>query len=535
MKIATTEARLTPLRTAIVGIVAGLAALAALAAPAAAQNLPAPPTATDAATTVPAANARLGTPPFEAWVHVNAYWPRRSSGHLAAGVMRRGDRVTVLRCTKRCDDKNPVGIVEGGALVPLRVLSKLPMPDAVAASVDFDHFRHGRVRRWRATVHERPDAKSRVIRKERSGYLVAFLPPPAVAEPVGAAVAVTATAKPALWLQRIGGGWMKAADVTMLTASTFQGVNDPKLPMAFTIHTIYPREIKGGSDEETRATMLKRARKRRGKPVDEEAKAALEAMTIPRYSSVGGVRIRRGRLEIPDGRTLPAWKTRIAWPRTRPSRVDVDALWAHVDLDQQTMVIYRGDTPLRATLVSTGKAGTSTRPGLYGVLSKVRLSTMNGRTPEPYLAEGVPFVMHFYQGQALHEAWWHNGFGTKRSHGCINMAPADARWLFDLASPVLPSAWRGVLLSHGDERLTVLIEKKTPHDSRTLRDPAPTDDRRCVEGGRGSKKIDCPFDSFEGNNPGDDAGTDGNDGAVTVPTETAAPDSVAPQPKSPSR
>ena len=63
----------------------------------------------------------------------------------------------------------------------------------------------------------------------------------------------------------------------------------------------------------------------------------------------------------------------------------------------------------------------------------------------PYSIEDVPYVMYFQLAFALHSAFWHNGFGRPRSHGCINLAPLDAKWLFEFAEPKLPRLWHGGL------------------------------------------------------------------------------------------
>jgi len=49
----------------------------------------------------------------------------------------------------------------------------------------------------------------------------------------------------------------------------------------------------------------------------------------------------------------------------------------------------------------------------------------------------VPFVMYFQLAYALHGAFWHDGFGRPRSHGCVNLAPEDARWIFRWSDPQL--------------------------------------------------------------------------------------------------
>ncbi len=49
--------------------------------------------------------------------------------------------------------------------------------------------------------------------------------------------------------------------------------------------------------------------------------------------------------------------------------------------------------------------------------------------------------MYFKGGYALHGAYWHDDFGRSRSHGCVNLAPIDARYVFFWASPSVPEHW----------------------------------------------------------------------------------------------
>jgi lipoprotein-anchoring transpeptidase ErfK/SrfK len=53
----------------------------------------------------------------------------------------------------------------------------------------------------------------------------------------------------------------------------------------------------------------------------------------------------------------------------------------------------------------------------------------------------VPYVQYFHKGYALHAAYWHDRFGQVRSHGCVNLAPADAAWLFEWTEPNVPEGW----------------------------------------------------------------------------------------------
>jgi lipoprotein-anchoring transpeptidase ErfK/SrfK len=50
-----------------------------------------------------------------------------------------------------------------------------------------------------------------------------------------------------------------------------------------------------------------------------------------------------------------------------------------------------------------------------------------------YDLPGVPWVMYFYSGYAIHGAYWHNNFGAPMSHGCVNMTPGEAQILYNWA------------------------------------------------------------------------------------------------------
>jgi L,D-transpeptidase catalytic domain len=51
----------------------------------------------------------------------------------------------------------------------------------------------------------------------------------------------------------------------------------------------------------------------------------------------------------------------------------------------------------------------------------------------------------FHESIALHAAFWHDRFGDKRSHGCVNLSPRDARTVFDLLAPALPDGWYAIV------------------------------------------------------------------------------------------
>jgi L,D-transpeptidase catalytic domain len=127
----------------------------------------------------------------------------------------------------------------------------------------------------------------------------------------------------------------------------------------------------------------------------------------------------------------------------RPAAVGPREAWIDVDLSSQTLVAYQGDEPRFATLVSTGIGGPgsplATPTGVFRIRSKhemVRMDNLEHTGVEPY-AYDVPLTQYFNEGKALHAALWHDQFGHPRSHGCINLSPEDARWLFGFTAPTL--------------------------------------------------------------------------------------------------
>jgi lipoprotein-anchoring transpeptidase ErfK/SrfK len=107
-----------------------------------------------------------------------------------------------------------------------------------------------------------------------------------------------------------------------------------------------------------------------------------------------------------------------------------------VDLSDQWLYAYEGDTLVYDAGVSTGKDGFNTPPGTFAVYAKLRSQTMEGNLGgEYYNVPNVPHVMYINGGVAIHGTYWHNQFGTgvRRSHGCINLPLWAAAWIYDWA------------------------------------------------------------------------------------------------------
>jgi len=125
----------------------------------------------------------------------------------------------------------------------------------------------------------------------------------------------------------------------------------------------------------------------------------------------------------------------------RPGVVGPRERWLDIDLASQTLVAYEGDEPRFATLVATGIGGPgsplATPMGLFRIRSKhamVRMDNLEHTGVVPY-AYDVPLAQYFADGKALHAAPWHDQLGGPHSHGCVNLSPEDARWLFAFTAP----------------------------------------------------------------------------------------------------
>jgi len=104
--------------------------------------------------------------------------------------------------------------------------------------------------------------------------------------------------------------------------------------------------------------------------------------------------------------------------------------WIDLDISEQTLRAYEGETLVFSALVSTGVPRMPTPLGEYKINRKVRVQAMGG--PGYYLPN-VQFVSYFYRGYAIHGTYWHNNFGRPMSHGCVNMRNADAQWIYNWA------------------------------------------------------------------------------------------------------
>lgn len=127
-----------------------------------------------------------------------------------------------------------------------------------------------------------------------------------------------------------------------------------------------------------------------------------------------------------------------------------------ISISRQQFTAYEGERIVLHNSISSGAPSINLKPGdiptdtptgSFRVSLKMPSRHMGEARltsdPEAYELPGVPWVMVFHEiGAALHGAFWHDNFGARMSHGCVNLRNRDAKWLFRWADPVFdPANW----------------------------------------------------------------------------------------------
>jgi hypothetical protein len=134
-----------------------------------------------------------------------------------------------------------------------------------------------------------------------------------------------------------------------------------------------------------------------------------------------------------------------------PISPNIEKKRVEVSISEQRLWAYEEGEVVLDTKVSTGIPGmeasgdipTATPRGEFYVFSKMPVRHMgDGQLTSEVLAyelPGVPWVSYFHEwGVAFHGTYWHDNYGNEMSHGCVNMRPDDAKWLFRWLTPPSP-------------------------------------------------------------------------------------------------
>lgn len=136
-----------------------------------------------------------------------------------------------------------------------------------------------------------------------------------------------------------------------------------------------------------------------------------------------------------------------------------------VSLSEQKLRAWEGDKLFLETPVSTGLRWRPTPKGEFIIWIKLRATKMeDGSGRYYYNLPNVPYVMFFendkvpgWKGYGIHGAYWHNDFGTPRSHGCVNLPIPAAEKLYYWADPVLPEGKISVRATAGNPGTKIVI------------------------------------------------------------------------------
>ncbi len=171
-----------------------------------------------------------------------------------------------------------------------------------------------------------------------------------------------------------------------------------------------------------------------------------------------------GFVRVAEGRWIDRASLRVVRKRPRPEVSDGHPRWLDLDRGEQIMVAYDGDTPVFATLVSSGRRTQDTPPALYRIRSKTSVTKMAAEEREAshYEVSEVPWATRFRSGLYFHAAYWHDQFGTPMSHGCINLSPRDAKWVYDWTLPTMPAGWNELEVPMAQSMVVRVHDAKQP-------------------------------------------------------------------------
>jgi len=315
-----------------------------------------------------------------------------------------------------CSDLGPAGYLTRmagmGVRFPLRSTPGF-QPDP---SLTYIEIRYGEVVRQNAPVYaslEDAIKKGQVLRKIDSPYSFISYTEEAVVD-----------GKRYYMVE--AGGWMTANDISRIgTPALFQGLlfhSTPANPFGWILYPVVTKRTPGFQLDDYTGRELYR----------------YDVVNIYAVEVVDGLEWYMVRPDewIPEKQDWQRFVGRVI-PATQPPEGVENGKWIEVNLHEQTIAAYENKQLVFASLVATGIAPFWTKPGLFQIYQKFEATPMRGSfeadRSDAYYLEDVPWTMYYDQARALHGAYWHNGFGAVRSHGCVNMSVGDAHWLYDWA------------------------------------------------------------------------------------------------------
>ncbi len=229
---------------------------------------------------------------------------------------------------------------------------------------------------------------------------------------------VTVKAASGDWTEIDDNRWVKSSELQEVIPSTFAGITLPSTPLTYPIGWILLNVVPSATP---------------GAKPPADALAVLRYTVVNLYATVNVDGWDWYQIGI--NQWVEQRKVAKMLPVERPAGVDTTK-WVSVDLYEQVAIAYENDTPVFATLVSSGLKDWPTEEGLFHVYVRYPRTLMQGANGKPdfYWLQEVPWTQYFDHDIALHGTYWHDGFGYRHSHGCVNLSITDAEWLYNWAS-----------------------------------------------------------------------------------------------------
>ena len=254
-------------------------------------------------------------------------------------------------------------------------------------------------------VYAEPSLQAPVVRNTNAGFLFAT-------------VFSVEDVDGVYWYQINYGEFVHEDNVERREISQFRGIevlNQPERPFGWIVQDVQPSDA---PDEEP----------------DPETEEMVRYTFFEVYDSVLGEDDWLW-YQLENGQWIRQTFVSLVYVTEPPSHIGDGELWTQVDLYEQTFAAYEGERMVFASLISSGLNQWPTYEGTYQVEERFRYYKMSGAEGQSdyYFIEDVPHIMYFdfFNGIAFHGAYWHDRFGFKASHGCVNMPPYVSEWVFN--------------------------------------------------------------------------------------------------------
>ncbi len=261
----------------------------------------------------------------------------------------------------------------------------------------------------------------RLYRKVPGGLQVFNAPGGSLVTTTGGFSYVTVKNTQGEWSQIDENQWVRTNDLSSdVLISRFAGVQLPEdglpYPMAWTLRHLRASATPGADESPNNPFMYRYTR-----------------VTLYTYVEIDGFRW----YQIGEDQWVHQFNVAKITPIERPADVETEK-WIAIDLYEQVLVAYEDETPVFSTLISSGLKAWPTNEGLFQVYLRYPRTSMSGAYQQPdfYYLQEVPWTMYFDGDIALHGTYWHDGFGYRASHGCVNASITDAHWLYEWAADV---------------------------------------------------------------------------------------------------